>query len=383
MHLLGLCQAEARAFLSIIMQTTKIGTAEKQHSASFKWVASVNDQGIPMPNRVVSEAVLRSQGSVPNDHILIRDHNDPNDPVILRGSTVDLADGTVFYSIPECETQTSRSTCQTSPKIAIGVDDRIEVVIKSTQTGQTIVDLFNLPANAILIRDSESPQDEVVDRASSVDLQLGNVFVTRKEKGLRIIVNKQPFNARDGVLLNMTGAQIAALVFPGRNDVSITWINGDQKIDVPLTGSMEIQNCYEFRVIRKDVNAGFLPARVSRELEILRKGGANVSVVESPQPAVIYHDVPSLINGVEIQTDVMVIIPTSYPAGIPDNAYLPQGSPLLQTAPGSPQETQDLAGKVWQKKSIHPYTGNSRIPWDQNAHGFHTYFGEILCWLNP
>lgn len=335
-----------------------------------------------MPDRVVSEAILRAQGSVPDDHVLVADHNDQHDPIIPPGTSVDLAGCTVFYSIPRCDAGNPRPQCLASPKIVISVDDRLEVVIKPEQTGDAIFYLFNLQGDVDLIRDSESPEDQIIAKSDLVDLRLGNVFVTRRSHGLRIIVNKQSFTTNEGVLHEMTGAQIAALVFPGNAAVTVKKISGSDKIEIPLDKLIKIQNCDEFRVIRKDVNAGFLPYRLERELGILREGGAKISVVESPHPAVIFHDVPSTLGGVETTTDVLVIIPPSYPAGIPDNAFLPLGSPLLQTAPGSAQEIQSLGGREWQKKSIHPYTNNSRIPWNQNSHGFHTYFGELLCWLN-
>ena len=64
-----------------------------------------------------------------------------------------------------------------------------------------------------------------------------------------------------------------------------------------------------------------------------------------------------------------------------EKVWLPEGSPLLNCTPGSPQDTASFEGHKWTQKSIHPHATNA-IPWDKDKHGFHTYYGEMLHWLN-
>lgn len=346
--------------------------------SASKWAALINDRLIPMPGRHVTETILRDQASIPPDEAILRDHNDPNDPVMEPGGKIDLAKGEVFYAVRKCEAETDRKPCKAPPKRLIVVDDRHEVVIRSEQTGNTIRDLFGLGSEVTLFRDLESPNDQSIEPDDPASLDEGNVFVTRKAGGLKITVNNQPFREADGVKEMMTGAEIARLVFPNAKNPTVKEITPGEKAEVPLNKAISIENCDSFRVIRPDVVAGFQSGRVERELQLLREGGAKVTLLQG-ENAAIYHAVPA---GDGSETDVLVTIPPSYPARMLDNAYLPEGSPLLKTAPGAEQDVAEFGGRKWRKKSVHPHTGKSNTPWDQNVHGLHTYYGEILSWLN-
>lgn len=302
--------------------------------------------------------------------------------VIKRGTPVVLADGEVFYSVPECEIHSDRRECRGEAKRLIVVNDVPEVVVIPQQSGAAIRDLYELPSTVDLFRDSETPHDQKIGSDEIVDLGDGNVFITRATEGLKIKVNNQLFTETDGVASSMTGSQIAKLVFPCARNPTVKKLTSDGKIEIALNQTVEIANCDEFRVIRPDVNAGFQKNRIDRELAALRAGGARVTLVTEPQAAVIYHDVPIEKSNVTTTTDVLVPIPPGYPAGIPDNAFLPEGSPLINSTVGAVQEVQEFKGKRWQKKSVHPYQGANGVPWDANIHGFHTYHSEILCWLH-
>jgi hypothetical protein len=168
------------ASLPIIMKTRESGQdAAPQRCADPKWAASINDKVIPMPRRHVSESILRDQGGVPPDHVIVRDHNSPSDPVIEPGTEVDLSRGEVFYSVPRCEVGDRREPCSAPPKRLVVVDDRPEIVVRSEQTGNSIRELFGLKCDVDLFRDLESPNDRKVEPDEAVDLDEGNVFVTR------------------------------------------------------------------------------------------------------------------------------------------------------------------------------------------------------------
>src|SRR5438874_1317226 len=56
---------------------------EQPRRAQPKWAVIVNDETIPMPQRLVEVALIRSQAAIEPDVILVRDHDSPND-VLLK-----------------------------------------------------------------------------------------------------------------------------------------------------------------------------------------------------------------------------------------------------------------------------------------------------------
>ncbi|HEY4300927.1 MAG TPA: E2/UBC family protein [Candidatus Didemnitutus sp.] len=179
----------------------------------------------------------------------------------------------------------------------------------------------------------------------------------------------------------MKGREIAKLVEEHPDQTKVEQLTAAGPKPVGLDEEVPIVSCDEFKVIRCNINAGFQAERLERELSELRVRGANVSVVGTPVAAVIYHDVPVRAGLPAGSTDVLVKVPAGYPGGIIDNAFLPEGSPLLSCTPGGEQQVESFGGRAWKQKSIHPYTGNG-IPWNKDRHGFHTYYTELVNWLN-
>ena len=344
----------------------------------------VNDGLIFMPGRHVKVAAIREQAAIPKDHALIRDHNSPHDVIMPENGTADLAEGTVFYSVPACEVK-PRPGCDAPAKRAVDVDDRWEVVTKADQMGREIRDLFGLSEEIELLMDFKSPDDEVIGDDTAVDLREGEVFRTRKRKNLlTIIVNKKKFNSTQGVKPEMTGMEIAALVYDKPENTVVSQINKDgTETEIALGNTVKIHECGkpdEFKVIRKDVNAGFQANRIDRELVQLRENGVTVTLLAEPVPAVVYHGVPLKPGHPVGSSDVLVKVPGGYPAAFIDCAYLPEGSPLQGRIPGGFQGIETIGGRRWQLVSIHPYTGNGTA-WNKDRHGFHTYYDEMLSWL--
>ena len=341
----------------------------------------VNDRMVPMPERLVKVSVIREQAGVPCDHALVRDHNSAHDVVMPDNGTADLAEGTVFYSMPACELK-PHPGCSESPKRIVVVDDCWEVVVKPEQSGRSIKELFSLPGEVELVRDLESPVDELVGDETAVDLADGEVFRTRKRCDLlAIIVNKKKFTTVDGVKPVMTGREIAALVYEKPEDTCVLQVKDGKETEVGLDQAVRIHDCDEFKVIRKNVNAGFQPSRIDRELDSLRANGVKVTLLTEPAPAVIYHEVPTRPGCSPPTSDVLVKVPGGYPAAFLDNAFLPDGSPLQGRVPGGVQHTETFGDRVWRQVSIHPHSGNG-VAWNKDRHGFHTYYDEILSWLN-
>ena len=128
---------------------------------------------------------------------------------------------------------------------------------------------------------------------------------------------------------------------------------------------------------------GFEPARIQRELGALRDNGGEVTFVESPVPCAVYHRLPARKGYPHLaETDVLVPIPSAYPGVMLDGAYLPTGSPLLGRVEGSPQgQTIQALGRTWQLVSYHPHNGGGGPAWNKDRHGLHTYYTEILSWI--
>jgi hypothetical protein len=199
---------------------------------------------------------------------------------------------------------------------------------------------------------------------------------------LTITVNHKKFTEADGVKHRMTGREIASLVSDTPDATDVFRLEKTEQEAVPLDKEIRVENCDEFRVIRNNVAGGFEPSRIKRELKRLVEGGGRADFIDQPLVAVIYRDVPTrpgyrLIS----KTDVLVAVPGGYPGQPLDGAHLPEGSPLLGRVAGSPQGIVVADGRRWQLVSYHPHNGGGAGPWNKDKHGLHTYFDEVLCWI--
>jgi len=356
------------------------GSSTNCGASAPKSAAIVNDTLLPMPDAVIRAAVLREQGAVPEGHALFRDHNSEDDPQVPDHGMIDLRHGNVFYSAPPCGHET-REPHPVPAKLAYVVDDRWEVVIKPAQTGQSLRDLFALASDLELLRDLSSPEDVVIAPGDDASFGAGCVFRTRRHDAiLTIKVNKLRFTEKDGVKPKMTGREIATLVEPNPDQTRIEHLTPQGPVPVGLDEEVPIASCAEFKVIRCNINAGYQTSRLEREVQQLRQRGVRVTLVAEPA-AVIYHDVPAHSRLPVQTTDVLVKVPSGYPGGIIDNAFLPEGSPLLNRTVGAEQHVEVIGGQRWKQKSIHPYTGIA-VRWNKDLHGFHTYYGELVSWLH-
>ena len=358
-------------------------TTSGECHAEARWTAVIDDVLVPMPRREVPVSVLRSQIGLPDEFVLVRDHNSPEDVVLGDDETIDLGDGNVFYRVRRCDVQ-PRGHCSSPAKLAFVIDDRFELSTNTEQAGKSLLALFGLPPHTKLVRDFESPNDEAIDAEETLQFTDGPVFVTRVvEASLRITVNFREFTEEDGVRDEMTGAAIAGLVYPEspRNTVvRLQTPDGDREVGhdevIPIRG------CEVFDVTRCQVVGGFEASRVELEVEQLRANGAEVSVVREPTPAVIYHGLRTPEGCSPATEDVLVPIPGAYPGQMLDWAYLPVGSKLIGRVEGSPQGHQIKAlGRQWQQISYHPHKGGGGPAWNPMLHGFHSYVGEVMSWL--
>ena len=346
-----------------------------------RWCVLIEETVVPVPQRRVNVSVLSDHAKIPAGNVLVRDHDGESDTTLVGEELLDLAEGNVFYVLPSQEAP-PRNTASAPAKRAIFVDERFVLIEHPNHTGRTVRQLFGLALEVGLYRECGAPEDHHIGLEDSACFHDGPVFRThRKHSKLEIIVNCKPFTEADGVKAEMAGAEIASLVTkdPGKHEV----FQLPQETSVPLNQAVKIHNKEEFRVIRKDVAGGYEPARIQREIDLLRAGGARVTFVDQPSAAVIYHDLPTRPGYQRIKTtDVLVLVPNGYPGQPIDGAFLPQGSPLLGKVVGAPQNQLVAAlGNGWQLVSYHPHAGGGGPPWNKDRNGFHTYLDEILTWL--
>lgn len=347
-----------------------------------KWAAVVNDSLVLLPQHVTARLIKEEAGE-PADLTLVRDLGSPNDIPLEDESPINLADGNVFYTLPRCEVQAT-SGCVAPPKLAFVINDRVEQTLNPHQTGRSLRELFGFAPAARLFRDYESHNDTTIGLDDVLEFHGGPVFYTRRaEIGLTIIVNKQTFGEADGVKERMTGREIASLVSPQPDKTEVTRRKGKEWLPVGLNETLEIKGCEEFTVIRTNVVGGFEPARIHREVGALRDNGGQVTFVESPVACAVYHGLPARKGYPHLnETDVLVPIPSAYPGVMLDGAYLPAGSPLLGRVEGSPQgHIIQALGRNWQLVSYHPHNGGGGPTWNKDRHGLHTYYTEVLSWI--
>lgn len=127
--------------------------------------------------------------------------------------------------------------------------------------------------------------------------------------------------------------------------------------------------------------------RIACELARLAEGGQRAELVTGgSRPVVLYRDVPAAGApfGLPESSDVVVPVPDGHPAAAIDLAGLPVGSPLLARLKGA-NNSQGIVtadGRQWQLASYHPHNGGGGPAYDQNKHGFHTYFDYLVSWLS-
>jgi hypothetical protein len=177
--------------------------------SSAKWFLTLDDRRLPAPRQHITEAVIRAQGSVPPEQVILRDHNSPDDEVLAAGTAVDLGAGNAFYTMPRCDVPASR-VCGAPAKIAFSVDDRVEETLTHTQTKDSLLALFGLENNRALFRDYESPADQPIAPGEPVRYADGPVFYTRGVKADKgeITIDGKSYRVEPG---NYTVAQLKAL----------------------------------------------------------------------------------------------------------------------------------------------------------------------------
>lgn len=231
----------------------------KPHSKTIpqaKWAAVIEDRLFPMPRQKLTARDILGQTAFGPDVVLQRDHNSSNDVVIDEEQVVNLGDGNVFRLIPRCEARPA-SACVEPAKRAFVLDDEWKVTVIPEQTGRTLKGLFDLPDEVELVRDYESPNDEVIANGEHVHHAEGCVFTARKLV-LMIKVNNNPvrFTKRRVTALEVKQTAIAQGVQIGEDFVlhAIT-PDGNQGPAIPDDKKLVLKPCDEFRCVAADDNS--------------------------------------------------------------------------------------------------------------------------------
>lgn len=159
------------------------GTAVAEHASECcpapKWAALITDQLFPMPRRVLAARDVLDQAGIGKEFVLVRDHDNPDDVVLDDPVEVDLGHGNVFKVIPRCEAGPQRP-CHSPAKLAFVCDDLWKVTVIGKQTGHSLKRLLGLPDNAELLRDFESPNDQIIRDDETIMYVDGPVFTAKR-----------------------------------------------------------------------------------------------------------------------------------------------------------------------------------------------------------
>ena len=191
------------------------------------------------------------------DSVLIRDYNQPHDMLIPSDTEVDLADGNVFRAGSACDATAVVLPPHESPKLAFIVDDAWEITVQSTQTLESLCGLFDLPEDAEVFRDFESPNDEMIHPGMPVQFSDGPVFHARI-KSITIKVNNQPVHLSQR---RVTGIEIKQAAIAQGVSIDLGFVlyrvkpGGGLGPAIRDDEHLTLRKCDEFRCVAPDDNS--------------------------------------------------------------------------------------------------------------------------------
>lgn len=151
----------------------------KPQEGAAKWFAQVNDINIPCSGRLISAGLLRHLSGIAEGLTLYRDFDSPDsDPAVASTDSLDLGDGNVFYAREGCVVRHAQ-VCTGTAKLAFAVDDRMKVTTRPDHTGAQLKEMFSIDLAVELLRDRETPHDEIIADGSVLRFDEGPVFITR------------------------------------------------------------------------------------------------------------------------------------------------------------------------------------------------------------
>ena len=141
-------------------------------------------------------------------------------------------------------------------KLAYVVNDTWEVTLIGTQTRESLTRLFGLPPDTEVIRDYESPNDEIINEGATLLFPDGAVFLARK-LSIAVTLNNRPepvlFNRRRVTGLESKQTAIAQgvtievgfVLYHVQQDGSLSPSIGDEQFVI-------LKDCDSFRCVAQD-----------------------------------------------------------------------------------------------------------------------------------
>ncbi|MFO1003474.1 MAG: hypothetical protein U0936_24340 [Planctomycetaceae bacterium] len=179
---------------------------QASRTAAPKWAAIVQDTLVPLPRRRLKVRDILAQAGIA-EGLLVRDFNQPRDIAFAPEDQVDLAEGNVFVVRDDCASGGSVDL-EAQPKLAFIADDAWEVTTQPTQTLASLRGLFDLPDDAVVLRDFESPNDVEIDPTSKVYFEDGPVLRVRITS-VTVKVNNLPVKFTKRVVTGLEVKQTA------------------------------------------------------------------------------------------------------------------------------------------------------------------------------
>lgn len=191
-----------------------MNTENNQHTACAaepKWFANINDVPVPTPRRIVTAGLLKQLAGIAESKVLARDYNNKKSDVHLSETDeVDLAEGNVFYDINHCNNRSTQE-CSTSAKLSIIVDDIPKIILKKRFSARMLRELYLISGGKNIIRDYESPNDQIIAPDDRLNFEDGPVFITRESSQITIFVNTRPKTIEK---TEISYAEVVGLAYP-------------------------------------------------------------------------------------------------------------------------------------------------------------------------
>lgn len=221
-----------------------------------KWAVVVDDRLIPMPRRVVRARDVLAQAGA-RSGILVRDLSQPQDIPIAADVQIDLAEGNVFRVVPSCEAQGEEVLGHGPAKLAFVMDDAWELTLQPKQSLESLRGLFDLPDDAEVQRDYQSPRDEMIHANSVVRIEDGPVFLSRITC-ITIKVNNHPVRMTKR---RVTGLEIKQTAIAQGVAIDLQCVlyrimkDGDLSAAIKDDQHVLLRKCDQFRCIAPDDNS--------------------------------------------------------------------------------------------------------------------------------
>jgi hypothetical protein len=227
------------------------------NAPAAKWAAVIGDRLVPLPRQRLKARDVLAQAGAPPDRLLVRDYNQPGDTAIAATAIVDLAEGNVFRIVEECDVTTTNVPPGSQPKLAFVADDAWEVTVQPSQTLESLRGLFDLPDDAMLFRDFESPNDQAITPGMAVYFADGPVFriiIT----SITVKVNNQPVKFSTRLV---TGLEIKQTAIAQGVAIDVGCVLYRLKAGGELGPAIDdhekvaLKQCDEFRCVAPDDNS--------------------------------------------------------------------------------------------------------------------------------